>query len=112
MAQLVKNPPAMQETWVRNLGQEDPLEKGKATQLQFSGLEHSRLYSPWGRKEMETTERPSLTHSIFKSSHAIHLNDFELASFDAVKAHECCLEELRLARGQGRQPRGATPHQR
>ena len=31
VAQLVKNPPAMQETWVRYLGREDPLEKGKAT---------------------------------------------------------------------------------
>ena len=30
VAQLVKNPPAMQETWVRYLGLEDPLEKGKA----------------------------------------------------------------------------------
>ena len=30
MAQLVKNLPAMQETWVRSLGWEDPLEKGKA----------------------------------------------------------------------------------
>ena len=30
MAQLVKNPPAMQETWVRSLGWEDPLETGKA----------------------------------------------------------------------------------
>ena len=30
-AQLVKNPPAMRETWVRSLGWEDPLEKGKAT---------------------------------------------------------------------------------
>ena len=29
VAQLVKNPPAMQETWVRSLGWEDPLEKGK-----------------------------------------------------------------------------------
>ena len=31
MAQLVKNPPAMWETWVPSLGWEDPLEKGKAT---------------------------------------------------------------------------------
>ena len=31
MAQLVMNPPAMQETWVRSLGWEDSLEKGKAT---------------------------------------------------------------------------------
>ena len=27
----IKNPPAMQETWVRSLGQEDPLEEGMAT---------------------------------------------------------------------------------
>ena len=31
VAQLVKNPPAMRETWVRSLGWEDPLEMGKAT---------------------------------------------------------------------------------
>ena len=31
MTQMVKNPPAMQETWVQSLGWEDPLEKGKAT---------------------------------------------------------------------------------
>ena len=31
LAQLVKNPPAMWETWVPFLGWEDPLEKGKAT---------------------------------------------------------------------------------
>ena len=40
MAQLVKNPPAMWETGF-NLSWEDPLEKGKATQLQYSGLENS-----------------------------------------------------------------------
>ena len=31
VAQLVKYPPAMQETWVQSLGWEDPLEKGMAT---------------------------------------------------------------------------------
>ena len=31
VAQLVKNPPAVQETWVQSLGWEDPLEKGTAT---------------------------------------------------------------------------------
>ena len=31
VTQLVKNPPAMQETWVPSLDWEDPLEKGKAT---------------------------------------------------------------------------------
>ena len=40
--QMIKNPPAMQETLVRFLGQKDPLEKGKAT--------HSRILAwriPW-----------------------------------------------------------------
>ena len=31
VAQTVKNPPAMQETWVQSLGWEDPLEEGMAT---------------------------------------------------------------------------------
>ena len=31
VAQLVKNPPAMRETWVQSLSWEDPLKKGKAT---------------------------------------------------------------------------------
>ena len=33
MAQLIKNMPAMRETWVRSLGWEDPLEKGTATRV-------------------------------------------------------------------------------
>ena len=40
VAQLVKNLPTMQETWVRSLGWEDPLEKGKA---QFSSVSQSCL---------------------------------------------------------------------
>ena len=36
MAQLVKNPPAIQETWVLSLGWEDPLGKGKASGLKNS----------------------------------------------------------------------------
>ena len=55
VAQLVKNPPVMRETWVRSLGWEDPLEKGKAPVF-WPGEFHG-LYSPWGRKESDTTER-------------------------------------------------------
>ena len=38
MAELVKNPPTMQETPVRLLGWEDPLEKGQATHSSIHGL--------------------------------------------------------------------------
>ena len=42
VAQLVKNPPAMWETWVQSLALEDPLEKfQKVYPLQYSGLENS-----------------------------------------------------------------------
>ena len=37
MVQLVKNPPAMQETWVQSLGWEDSLEKGTATHSSILG---------------------------------------------------------------------------
>ena len=41
VAQLVKNPPAMHETWVQSLGLEDSLEKGTTTHTSNSGLENS-----------------------------------------------------------------------
>ena len=43
VAQLVRNPPAIWETWVRSLSWEDPLKKGKATHadLECSDLENS-----------------------------------------------------------------------
>ena len=41
---MVKNPPAMWETWIQHLGQEDPLEKGMAAYVLG--------YSPWGRKRV------------------------------------------------------------
>ena len=61
MAQLVKNPPAKQETWVPSLGWEDPLEKRKAA--------HSSILAwriPWpvqsmDHKELDTTDRLSLS---------------------------------------------------
>ena len=41
MAQQVKNPPAMQETWVQSLGHKDPLDKeGHGNPLQYSCLEN------------------------------------------------------------------------
>ena len=61
MAQLVKNPPAMRETWVGSLGWEDTLEKGTATTPVFWPGEFHRLYRTWGRNELDTTEQLSLS---------------------------------------------------
>ena len=60
IAQWVKNPPAMRETWVQSLGWEDPLEKGKAPYSSIVAWRIPGLYSPWGHKESDTTERLSL----------------------------------------------------
>ena len=56
VAQVVKNLPAMWETWVQSLGWKDPLEKGKATHSSVLAGEFHGLYSPWGRKELDMTE--------------------------------------------------------
>ena len=45
VAQLVKSPPAMWEIWVRSLGWEDPLEKGKATHSSI--LAWRSLWTVW-----------------------------------------------------------------
>ena len=53
VAQLVKKPPAMWETWVRSLGWEDPLEKGKATHSSLWPGEFHGLHVQWGYKELD-----------------------------------------------------------
>ena len=64
VAQLVKNLPAMRETWVRSLGCEDPLEKGKITHSSILAWRISwTIYSPWGCKASDMTEQLSLSFS-------------------------------------------------
>ena len=69
VAQRLKHLPAMQETWVRSLGWEDPLEKEMAThssilawRIPWTAEPHGQRslvgYSPRGRKESDTTEQP------------------------------------------------------
>ena len=62
VAQIVKNLPAVQETQVRSLGWEDPLEKEMATRsvtlawrIPVDRGARRATYSPWGCKELDTT---------------------------------------------------------
>ena len=69
VAQMVMSLLAVQEIWVRSLGQEDPLEKGVATHSSILAwripwTEDIVGHSPWGCKESDMTER--LTLSLFK----------------------------------------------
>ena len=59
---MVKHLPAMQETQVPSLGQEDPLEKEMATHSVFLPEKSPRQrslagYCPWGHKELNMTEQ-------------------------------------------------------
>ena len=86
IAQLVKNPPAMQETWVRSLGWEDLLEKGKATHSSVLAWRIQRTaYSPWGHKESDMTERLSLHCGEQCSSWKRELNWTWQPSYNAEK---------------------------
>ena len=61
-----------EETQVQSLDQEDPLEKEMATHCSvLAGKSHGQKslagYSPWGRKELDTTERPNNNRMYTKS---------------------------------------------
>ena len=68
MTQMVKNLPAVQETWVQSLGRENPLEKDMATHSSILALrilctESLVGYSPWGCKELNTNVQLTDTHT-------------------------------------------------
>ena len=72
VAQMVKRLSAMQETQVRSLGWEDPLEKEMAAHYSIlAGKSHGRRslvgYCPWGHKELDTTERRE-DHTVCQTS--------------------------------------------
>ena len=71
-AQMVKNPPAIQVTHIQSLDWKDPLEKEwLPTPTFLPGESHGQRslegYSPWGCKESDTTEWPTLLHFMAKN---------------------------------------------
>ena len=61
MGQMVKSAPAVQETWVQSLSQEDPLEEGMAIHSsilawEIPWTEEPGGLSPWGHRESDTTD--------------------------------------------------------
>ena len=66
---MVKNLPAMRETWVPSLGGEDPWRRAwQPTPVFWPGESHGQKSlvgsSPWGHPESDATERLSTAHSI------------------------------------------------
>ena len=72
MAHTVKNPPAMQETWVRSPSWEDPLEEGMATHSsilagEFHGQRSLAGYSHFGRKDSDMIKPQTLSVYVCQS---------------------------------------------
>ena len=63
VAQLVKNPPAMQETWVLSLVGEDPLEEGMATHCSTLAWRIPWTEAPGGLQSMRSQSQTQLSDS-------------------------------------------------
>ena len=89
VAQMVKNLPAVRETWVWSLGQEDPLEKGTAVHSSILAWRIPWIeepgYGPWGCKELDTANTHTCTFTRSTSEvfdWMLRLQGFPLVSSD------------------------------
>ena len=78
VAQMVKNPPAMWETWIQSLGWEDPPEEGMATHISILPWRIPWTEEPGGpqsmkSQELDTTEQLRFHFTIQKMLHLILL---------------------------------------
>ena len=89
VAQLVKNLPAMQETWVQSLGWEDPRRRERLPTPVFWPGESHGLYSARGGKESDTTERLFLSQPLASSEHLCEDSESESHSVmsDSLRLH-------------------------
>ena len=95
MAQMVKNPPTMQDTWVQSLDLEDPLRRAwQSIPVFLPGESHGQLslagYSPWGPTESDTTERLSTHRSNnTKKNHFLNFMTIQPSSGGGLVAKSC-----------------------
>ena len=101
VVQLVKNPPAVWETWVQSLGWEDPLEKGKATHSSILAWRIPMDRGAWqatahgGHKESDTTEQLSLSR-YERSLHRVVKNTYlgVICGLPPTFSQPCDLEQV------------------
>ena len=87
MSQMVKNLPAMKETWVSSLGWEDPLEKGMAPHSRILAWRIPRTEEPgrlqsMGSQESDATEQ--LTHTQFTNHHDTRFTQLCLTPYNPM----------------------------
>ena len=85
IAQLVKNLPAVQETWVRSLGWEDPLEKEMATHSSILAWKISWTEGP-GRLQSMGSQR--VGHDWATNTHLLSLNPLYLKAYSITQKYK------------------------
>ena len=99
---MIKNLPAMQETWAQSLGWEDPLEKGMNTHSSILAWRIPTDRGAWraqvhgdSLKESDTTERLSTAqHSWFTTSHSFQIYNIETRHFYRLQSDLFIVPEL------------------
>ena len=101
MAQMVKNPPTMQKTWVQSLGQEDPLEKGMATHSSILAWKTQWTEEPGGlqstgsqrvRYDLVTNSTNTPKHSPGHTVISIAPASIQLVFFENCSICRCILD--------------------
>ena len=91
VSQLIKNLPAMQETWVRSLGWKILWTRERLPTPIFWPREFHGLYSPWNRKELDTTERISLSLDYVSLHPTLRSADLWKEERAAIGRIKCCV---------------------
>ena len=115
---MVKNPPAMWEIWVRSLGWEDSLEKGKATHSSILAWRIPVDRGAWqvtvhGVTESDTTEQLSTAQALYNSSNPLLSVNTVIGFLQGLSSKEsaCNAEaagDLGSIPGSGRSPEGGN----
>ena len=79
LTQMVKNLPAMQETWVRSLGWEDPLEEGRQTPSSILAWRISMDRGAWQVTVHGVAESRTQLKQLSTYAHAITTNDLQIS---------------------------------
>ena len=84
VAQMVKNPPAMQETWLRSLGWEDPLEKEMATHSSIPAWRIPWTEEPGGPLQYSCLENPMHRGTWRATVHGVTKSWTQLTTFTFI----------------------------
>ena len=85
VAQMVTNQPEMLETWVQSLGWKIPWSRERLSTPVFWLGEFHGLYSPWTRKELDTTEQLTSLHFHWPREHSKLQSNLETLRYLEIK---------------------------